>query len=49
MLEPSISRAQMRDLAAPGRSDLPAAGIAGSSEVCASLRRPLADATSIAE
>jgi hypothetical protein len=49
MIDATISRARLRDLAALGRSSLTEAGKAGPRKACASPRRPLADATSIDE
>jgi hypothetical protein len=44
MVDATISRARLRDLACLGRSGLAQAGGAGSREACASPRRGLTDA-----
>jgi len=49
MSSSTLSRIRMRDLDALGRSGLSGAGEAGPRQACASPRRPLADASSIAE
>jgi len=49
MVDAMISRARLHDLAALGRFGLTAAGGAGSRKACASPRRLLTDASSIAE
>jgi len=48
MVDAMISRDRLHDLAALGRSGLTAAGGAGSRKACASPRRLLTDASSIA-
>ncbi len=49
MIDATLSCVRMRDLARLGRYRLPAAGKAGAREACASPRRALADASSIAD